>query len=371
MSEADTPKNLPHPEPTDEIDASAPESRLAEEADWVALTKKLRQHNRNLLKQVAELEQALKECLEGLQLRQGREQAQETLLAQQTEELKTSREQATRLFRELESSHQVAQRQQILIETLSQQLESSQERVAHMERECALTQQRYKEQSHKLLQAENVAQELQTRLQRQQRQTLQFKAALEKCLEMPVPKHQAKAEPSAVAASEPHLKSVTPTPPLAPKPQPIQPWSAQAEMLENNADIIPSLHPTPPHSPEVAEAPAVRDEELEEQVLAEQPELARMYELLNEGNADLPPQSTQEENDDRLDVLMSLVQEIAPLDDALATKPESVPEPLQRTEPIEPQPNWPSPVIYPLRPPKKLKSLAAIDLPNFPRHRPT
>ena len=38
------------------------------------------------------------------------------------------------------------------------------------------------------------------------------------------------------------------------------------------------------------------------------------------------------------------------------------------TEPMLPQPNWPSPVIYPQRPPKKLKSLAAIDLPKFPRH---
>ena len=35
-----------------------------------------------------------------------------------------------------------------------------------------------------------------------------------------------------------------------------------------------------------------------------------------------------------------------------------------------PQSNWPSPVLYPLRPPKKRQSLASIDLPSFPRYRP-
>jgi hypothetical protein len=33
----------------------------------------------------------------------------------------------------------------------------------------------------------------------------------------------------------------------------------------------------------------------------------------------------------------------------------------------EDQPNWPSPTLYPLRPTKKLKSMAAVDLPSFPR----
>jgi hypothetical protein len=31
--------------------------------------------------------------------------------------------------------------------------------------------------------------------------------------------------------------------------------------------------------------------------------------------------------------------------------------------------NWPSPVVYPSRPPKGLKSLAAIELPHFRRRR--
>jgi hypothetical protein len=37
---------------------------------------------------------------------------------------------------------------------------------------------------------------------------------------------------------------------------------------------------------------------------------------------------------------------------------------------VLPQSNWPSPVLYPLRPPKRRKSLASIELPSFPRYRP-
>jgi hypothetical protein len=47
------------------------------------------------------------------------------------------------------------------------------------------------------------------------------------------------------------------------------------------------------------------------------------------------------------------------------------PEPAQQNEVVLPQSNWPSPTLYPLRPPKKRKSLAAIDLPSFPRLRPS
>lgn len=89
------------------------------------------------------------------------------------------------LAQELELAQQAAQRQQILVETLTNQLHSSQERIAQLERECALTQQRYNEQMQQLLQSENTCRDLRMRLMRQQQHTLQFKAALEKCLDMP------------------------------------------------------------------------------------------------------------------------------------------------------------------------------------------
>ncbi|HEY9652236.1 MAG TPA: hypothetical protein V6C95_16365, partial [Coleofasciculaceae cyanobacterium] len=164
-----------------------PEQQRSKDADWFALVQKMRQRNRHLLEQVAELRQALKEKQEELNTERTRSREHEVIITQQSEDLIAIQGQLGRLFQALESSHQAAQRQQILIETLSEQLQSSQERVAQLERECALVQQGYNEQSHQLLQAANTCRELRTRLHRQQRQTLQFKVALEKSLEMQSP----------------------------------------------------------------------------------------------------------------------------------------------------------------------------------------
>jgi hypothetical protein len=83
----------------------------------------------------------------------------------------------------MESSAQIAQRQQTLIETLTTELQSSQERFAQLEWENYLTQANYTEKSEQLIQTENTCRELRTRLNRQQHYTLQLKVALEKCLE--------------------------------------------------------------------------------------------------------------------------------------------------------------------------------------------
>lgn len=414
MSEADTPNNPPLSEPTNSMNASDTELRQTDETEWIALTKKLRQRNRTLLKQVAQLEQALAECQESFQSAIARSQGQEALLLQQTEELNASQEQATRLFNELESSHQAAQRQQNLIETLSQQLETSQQRIAQMEREGALTQQQYKEQSHKLLQTENVCQELQTRLQRQQRQTLQFKTALEKCLEVPVPSYEPKAQPTISGLSQRHLKNVLAAQSLLSKTQPIQPWSAQPDLFADSDDIEPSSrNPVPPQSPspqpleamaagqilnqaeiETSESrtePSVSQQEVDQQLLDDEPELARVYELLSELGADLPlnpasggvndyaynPDLNQDINGG-FPLQEDFQQEEADengseWEESSVDSQEDIanPEPTQRQQPLLNQPNWPSPVVYPLRPPKKLKSLAAIDLPSFPPYRPS
>lgn len=120
-----------------------------------------------------------------------------------------------------ERSHPAAQRQQILVETLTAQLSSSQERIAQLERDCALTQQRHNEQVQQVLQAENTCRDLRLRLHRQQQQTLQFKAALEKCLEMPTANgYPVIAEMALVdeAATPEALSSL-------PKNPPVKPWS--------------------------------------------------------------------------------------------------------------------------------------------------
>lgn len=468
MSEADTPNNQPLPEPTASIDdspaelsdvteasespqivhllalpgqtieavsvtmpSSTPEAdegeteiadtfeqKQTKDADWLALAQKMRQRNRRLLDQVTQLKAALKEKQEALHSEVMRSRDGITLLAQQTEELNTAQEQLTRLFHALESSHQAAVRQQILIETLSEQLQSGQERVAQLERECAITQQRYNEQSHQLLQAANTCRELRTRLHRQQRQTLQFKAALEKCLEVP-PSHSVSQQSS-------HPNSAAAAQSLVHKAQPIQPWSAEPEVLEDTADFdtiwnrpIP-LEPLPPVYPlsveplsarrpedtdlistvdsadptedaiASSEESAANELELEQQLLAEMTFLAEAsglselpFDLANVQSSLTVESGTDSDESDEPASYLSDAEETPPPEDTreldMETQTpmedywEDAAKEIEPTQPevILPQSNWPSPVLYPLRPPKKLKSLAAIELPSFPRPRPS
>ncbi|MGF1492225.1 MAG: hypothetical protein ACFBSC_07200 [Microcoleaceae cyanobacterium] len=140
----------------------------------------LHECNRDLISRVTELETELETYQRALQ-------EKETLLVQRGQELEMAEEQVTRLFGKLEMTNQVVRRQQVLVETLTEQWESGQARMAQMERECATTQQQYNEQYSELIQAQNACQELRSRLNRQQRHSLQFKVALERCLEMQPP----------------------------------------------------------------------------------------------------------------------------------------------------------------------------------------
>ena len=413
------------------------------EADWFALAQKMRQRNRHLIEQVTDLRQALREKEETLRIEQMRSRDRETTLAQKTEELDTLQEQLARLFHALESSHQAAQRQQILIETLSEQLQSSQERLAQLERECTLTQQRYNEQSHQLLQAANTCRELRTRLQRQQQQTLQFKAALEKSLEM-------SNSSNLTEQQQRRQRGGKATPSFGNKAHPIQPWSAEPELQKNqqtsNFDTIwklpilvdppsaaysseslgfeikraketdvPSMADAndPTETPIGRSAPvepfAKWDEvvskeqtpfassqesadtelELEEQLLAEMTSLAEASGLsefqsdVAEVQALLTPElGSKSDESDEAGSYISYAEETpspedtAELDSEVQTPSDDLWEDAVNRDPDEPevvlpQSNWPSPTLYPLRSPKKRKSLAAIDLPNFPRFRPT
>ncbi len=383
----------------------------------------MRQRNRRLLDQVTDLRTALREKQEALHLEQMRSRDREILVAQQSEELNTLQEQLTRLFHALESSHQAAQRQQILIETLSEQLQSSQERVAQLERECALTQQRYNEQSHQLLQAANTCRELRTRLHRQQQQTLQFKTALEKSLEMP------STRPTIEQQSR--HRSGFGAPSVVPKAQPIQPWSAEPEVVEDSLNFASlwnrPIQLDPPSSiflpqtelsemrrveemafstmGEVADAiettlssseeSVATEQELEQQLLAEMTSLAEASGLsdfqsdLVETEAPLTPElGTQPDESDELasywneadetpwleDSREVEVEEETPTQELWGDSTDDEPDQDQPDQPenvVLPQSNWPSPVLYPLRTPKKRKSLSAIDLPSFPRFHPS
>jgi hypothetical protein len=204
---------------------SVPQTDPPELADLVSLIQELNQCNSALLDRVSQLEEALEQSHSSLPGIKSTEPMPQNLSKAQ--------EQLTTLYNQLEFAHQTNQRQQILLETLTDQLEASQERVAQLERETSLLQQRYTEQSQVLVQTEGNCRDLQTRLYRQQRYTLQFKAALEKCLEVPVPQYEGQDLPAAQTAGD-YL--------FLPKAQRIKPWAAQSNAMPGK---MPWMNITP------------------------------------------------------------------------------------------------------------------------------
>ena len=182
--------------------------------------------NSQLLKRVAQLERALQECRLYLQRERRQTEALSFQLEQQTKEFEAATS-------DLEVARQEVEAGQVAIANLSEELQFTQERMALMERECALTQQNYQEQSQQKKQLENTCRELRARLHRQQRHTLQFKAALEKCIEKPgsvnvesLATLEAVSSPAAIGADPTGTDEGVV---IFSKAQPIQPWSAPSE----------------------------------------------------------------------------------------------------------------------------------------------
>ncbi|NEO04717.1 MAG: hypothetical protein F6J94_24435 [Moorea sp. SIO1F2] len=394
--------------------ADVSEEQLAKDGEWFALAQKLRLDNHRLQQQVTQLQQALQEKQQELngQAKQLREY--DKLLSTKDLELNTVQDQLTRLFHTLESSHQSGQRQQILVETLSEQLQSSQDQVARLEQDYSQTQQRYNEQSHQLVQLKDTCRELRTRLYRQQQQTLQFKVALEKCLEMPA------SENSVLQQQE--SRSIIAQQSLLQKAQAIRPWSADPELFAEefifsstgNSSVqsqsttealsVDSSQPnqTDPISPADASGPGQTQVISPENVTAKEIEVAQqlieqMSALAEEfGLSELPSESANAKVDGRSELettnsdesdqtveLTSDLEQTSRSDHTQTLEPEANPSSQELPEDIieaESQSNQtndvfpsqgksPSPVLYPLRPSKGRKSLASIELPRFPRYR--
>ncbi len=135
--------------------------------DWLTVVSNLRQINRQLVEEIARLEQALASTKQSLHNRKEENQTHEITILQQQDELRITHDQVGALFQQLETSHQIGQRQQTLIETLSQQLEITQAIVPQIEAEHEELTQKYQQQSQKLTKTEQVAIELHRRLKLQ------------------------------------------------------------------------------------------------------------------------------------------------------------------------------------------------------------
>jgi hypothetical protein len=224
-------------------EAQNSESEPPNLADLISLIQELNQCNSVLLDRVSQLEDALEQSQHSLKSSEvPRYSPQQTI----PEGWSISQAQITTLTNQLEFAHQTNQRQRILNETLTAQWETSQERVAQLEREAAMLQQRYNEQSQSLAHAEITSHELQSRLYRQQRYTLQFKVALEKCLEVPPPQYEG-------SMAQDMMASLTDTTDatdygfasgLASPAAEIKPWSADKSATLNlpgvKSNVLPS-----------------------------------------------------------------------------------------------------------------------------------
>ncbi len=157
-------------------------NRSMKKMDWQKVAHKLREYNRKLLKKVFQLEQDLADVENKFKSQTEKSQSSDRLVAQQAEEIKKFQEQIISLSKELETSQQETQSQNLLVENLSQQLTSSQQQTAKLERECALLQETCNHQAYQLITKTQQTEELSNRLTRQQRYTLQYKAALDNYL---------------------------------------------------------------------------------------------------------------------------------------------------------------------------------------------
>ncbi len=135
--------------------------------DWLTVVSNLRQINRQLVEEIARLEQALASAKQTLHTHKEQNQSHEITILQQQDELRIAHDRVGSLFQQLETSHQIGQRQQTLIETLSQQLEIVQSIVPQIEAEHDQLRQKYQQQAQKLVKTEQVAVELHRRLKLQ------------------------------------------------------------------------------------------------------------------------------------------------------------------------------------------------------------
>lgn len=289
--------------------------------DLVNLIQELNQCNGVLMDRVSQLEEALEYSQNALQAEVGR--TQDTQSAYNVQDWTTVQEQITTLFNQLEFAHQTNQRQQILIETLTSQLENSQERAAQLEREAALIQQRYNEQAQQLAKSESTCRDLQSRLQRQQRYTLQFKAALEKCLEVPTPQYETPA-----ASPEPAI-ALTEAP-FLPKAQRIQPWSAQAHSAAKTPWMklqhldLPTEAPEPEAQPDTVQDASVQGSAAAQVNSLDLPTFGLSLLTSEENNLPVPPASVKQGDEEQASfnpdpaLKQQLDEVVKPLADLLA-----------------------------------------------------
>lgn len=272
------------------------------------------------------------------------------------------------LVTELEQSKQSLQQHQMLNETLQTELTAFRERSVQLDAEHKALLRQHTAQSQELLQANANCRDLRARLQRQQRYTLQFKAALEKCLSM-----------SPESANTPDTifdaSSLT-----MPKADEIRPW----ESTLGNTKLDPQLEAMirgfqgePQTTHQFTET--TLEAEAEDQLWHDLARVMEPDEAVAEGEEphlavdQESPQFTDpspwsnESNPADAEHVLSTPSQLSPQASEILARVQQSGMVSDTYLPAMSTQGSPSPLVNPLRPQKRISSLSAIDLPNFPR----
>jgi exonuclease VII large subunit len=141
------------------------------------------------------------------------------------------------MLQELETAQQIINQKQELIDEYLTQITESQQQIATLERQCSHLQDNHEKQKQKATLLEQKLKEAELRLQRQQRHNIQFKAALDQCLETP-----GYVTPVNISTEEQQTPAIISSNSRIPKNEGIKPWSNYLEELENISEKIKNNH---------------------------------------------------------------------------------------------------------------------------------
>lgn len=164
---------------SDSSQGDNPESPTSK-MDWQKVAHKLREYNRKLLKKVFRLEQEVAEVDNKYNKYVEKSQNSDLLLAHQAEEIKEYQDKVNLFAQQLQDSQEQVDEQKLIIQQLSEQDQLSQKQAAQLERECTLLQEKYNHKAFELVTKEQENQELQSKLNQQERNALQREAELKR-----------------------------------------------------------------------------------------------------------------------------------------------------------------------------------------------
>lgn len=341
----------------------------ADRTDWLTVVSNLRQINRQLVEQIARLEEALASSKQELHNYKEENQKHEITILQQQDELNNAQERVGSLFQQLETSHQIGQHQQTLIESLSQQLEISQAIMPQLEAENAELSQKYQHQAQILDKTERVAVEL--------HRLLKFKVAANSQSALTAPDAiksapLAKADNSTVSETIPNgfvdLAILSSRAPEIESPTPTADVDVPETSISEDLVMAEQAAPTEPidrqDTPNVAQPPTNPPKSISF-LVRELPSWTPATATRLPTTILSPPQTNWHE---ALAINNAKHSHLSELDlHSFDSKPpEMTLEDNDRDDPMisKLSPNWPSPTLNRERP---IAKAVTIDLPKFPR----